>query len=198
VYAPWNATINVGAFADLHQKQLSGFVRGEMDAGKFGKFVADVEGVELQKDWILERKENGNAFQKRLPEWARSAVSVSAGVGLQRECRGTYDFKPRPYVNVDFRPTEKHAKGAMVSLNLVTKKPVDVRPAYALNRNASVEFPVTITAHRSRKPDEEGTPRDDLCFNAHIHGIVMCYKMENIKVGEDGESPLTRSRFSSS
>ena len=52
-YAPWNATVNVGAFADLHAKSLSAFVRGEMDAGKYGTLVADVEGVELQKDWTL-------------------------------------------------------------------------------------------------------------------------------------------------
>lgn len=193
VYAPWNATVNVGAFADLHAKSLSAFVRGEMDAGRYGTLVADVEGVELQKEWTLER--NSNSVFSKWPEWARTSVSVSAGIGLQREARGApFDFKPRPYLNVDLRPTERNAKGAMVTLSLAQNQPVDVRPAYKVDRNCSLEFPVTVTGHHSRKDDGEGTTRDDLCFNAHLHGVVACYKMDNVKIGEDGESPLTRQR----
>lgn len=197
MYAPWNATVNVGAFADLHAKSLSAFVRGEMDAGRYGTLVADVEGVELQKEWTLERssESKGASLFSKWPEWARTSVCVSAGVGLQRESRGApFDFKPRPYLNVDLRPTERNAKGAMVTLSLAQNQPVDVRPAYQVDRNMSLEFPVTVTGHHSRKDDGEGTTRDDLCFNAHLHGVVACYKMDNVKIGEDGESPLTRPR----
>lgn len=192
VYAPWNATVNVGAFADLHQKQLSGFIRGELDAGKFGVLVADVEGIELQKDFVLERS-SGNS---RWPEWARASVSVSAGIGLQNESRSDgpgHNFRPRPYLNVDFRPTERNARGAMISMNLVKNQPVDLRPAYRVSRNLSLEVPVTVTAHHSRKDDGEGTgtTRDDLFVNAHLHGVVASVKMDNVNVGgELGESPI--------
>ena len=190
--------MNVGAFADLHAKSLSAFVRGEMDAGKYGTLVADVEGVELQKEWTLGGADENDAKRStrfKYPDWARTSVAVSAGVGLQRESRGSaFDFKPRPYLNVDLRPTERNAKGAMVTLSLAQNQPVDVRPAYQVDRNMSLEFPVTVTGHHSRKDDGEGTTRDDLCFNAHLHGVVACYKMDNVKIGEDGESPLTRQR----
>lgn len=190
MYAPWNATVNVGAFADLHQKQLSGFVRGEMDAGKFGVLVADVEGAEVQRDFTLQKGEG--KIMSKWPEWARSTLSLSAGIGLQNESRGdgTLNFRPRPYLNVDLRPTDRNAKGAMISMNLVQNQPVDLRPSYKIDRNVSVEFPVTVTCHHSRKDDGAGVTRDDLFLNAHVHGLVMSYKMDNVKVGEDGESPL--------
>jgi hypothetical protein len=190
--------VNVGAFADLHAKSLSAFVRGEMDAGKYGTLVADVEGVELQKEWTLGGADENDAKRStrfKYPDWARTSVAVSAGVGLQRESRGSaFDFKPRPYLNVDVSPTERGARGAMVSLSLARGQPVDLRPAYRVDRNCSLEFPVTVTGHHSRADDGEGTTRDDLCFNAHVHGAVACYKMDNVKIGEDGESPLTRPR----
>ena len=52
-YKPWNAQLNLGAFVDLGANTVSGFSRLEVDAGKVGKVVADVEGVEVQKDWHL-------------------------------------------------------------------------------------------------------------------------------------------------
>jgi len=189
--------VNVGAFADLHAKSLSAFVRGEMDAGNLGTLVADVEGVELQKEWHVTRatEDEPKSWRSKWPDWARTSVALSVGIGLQRESRGApFDFKPRPYLNVDLRPTERSARGAMVSLSLAQGQPVDLRPAYRVDRNAELEFPVTVTGHYSRKDDGEGTTRDDVCFNAHLHGVVACYKMDNVKVGEDGESPLTRPR----
>ena len=50
---------------------------------------------------------------------------------------------------------------------------------------------MTVTGHHSRADDGEGTTRDDLCFNAHVHGAVACYKMDNAKI-EDGESSRRR------
>ena len=149
--------MNVGAFADLHAKSLSAFVRGEMDAGKYGTLVADVEGVELQKEWMLGGADENDAKRStrfKYPDWARTSVAVSAGVGLQRESRGSaFDFKPRPYLNVDVSPTERGARGAMVSLSLARGQPVDLRPAYRVDRNCSLEFPVTVTGHHSRADD---------------------------------------------
>ena len=168
--------MNVGAFVDVAQKQVSGFVRGEMDAGKYGVVVADVEGVELQKEWTVGEGDLGG----RWPAWAASSISVSAGLGFQRESRGEPDFNPRPYVNVDVRPSERNAKGAMVSLSLANGQPVDFRPALTLDRHRSVEFPITITGHRTREEDEDcGLKRDDAYFNVHLHGVVGCYKFEN-------------------
>ena len=188
--------MNVGAFADLRAKSLSAFARGEMDAGKFGTLVADVEGVELQKEWyIAANRDAPPSWRSKWPDWARASVALSLGLGLQRESRGApFDFKPRPYLNVDVRPTERGARGAMVSLSLAQGQPVDLRPAYRVDRNTELEFPVTVTGHYSRRDDGEGTTRDDLCFDARLHGVVACYKMDNIKVGKDGESPLTRPR----
>ncbi len=178
MYAPANVTVNVGAFVDCTRKQISGFVRGEMDAGKYGVLVADAEGVELQKEWTLG---GGGDF----PEWASSTLSVSAGVGLQREARGAADFNPRPYVNFDVRPTETRAKGAMVSLSLAQGQPVDLRPADAIDRNASVEFPVTVTGHHARKVDADGTKRDDAFLNAHLHGVVGYWKFETTRIDDE-------------
>ena len=123
--------MNVGAFVDVAQKQVSGFVRGEMDAGKYGVVVADVEGVELQKEWTVGEGDLGG----RWPAWAASTISVSAGLGFQRESRGEPDFNPRPYVNVDVRPSERNAKGAMVSLSL-RQRPARRLPPRAHPRQA--------------------------------------------------------------
>lgn len=54
-----------------------------MDAGRCGTVVADVEGVELQKEWTL----SAGA--------AESQLSVAAGIGITTG---------RPYINVDIRP----------------------------------------------------------------------------------------------
>ena len=171
--------MNVGAFVDVAQKQVSGFVRGQMDAGKYGVVVADVEGVELQKEWTVSE----GALGGRWPAWAASTVSVSAGLGFQRESRGEPDFNPRPYVNFDVRPSERNAKGAMVSLSLVNGQPVDLRPALAVDRHRSVEFPITITGHHLRAEDVDcGLKRDDAYFNAHLHGVVGCYKFDNSEI----------------
>ena len=73
-------------------------------------------------------------------------------------------------------------------MNLVKNQPVDLRPAYRVSRNLSLEVPVTVTAHHSRKDDGEGTgtTRDDLFVNTHLHGVVASVKMDNVNVGARG------------
>ena len=66
-YKPWNAQLNLGVFVDLGANTVSGFSRLEVDAGKVGKVVADVEGVEVQKDWHLPW------------EWAEGRLELSRG-----------------------------------------------------------------------------------------------------------------------
>ena len=92
-------------------RQVAERVRARRERMRTYDAAADAEGVELQKEWTPNRIEP--VFSK-WPE-ARTSVSVSAGIGL-REARGApFDFKPRPYLNVDLRPTERNAKGAMVT-----------------------------------------------------------------------------------
>ena len=180
-YKPWNAQLNLGAFVDLGANTVSGFSRLEVDAGKVGKVVADVEGVEVQKDWHLPW------------EWAEGRLELSAGVGLQRETRGGPDFKPRPYVNVDFRPAETPFRAAMVSWSLVKDQPIEMRPKYDVSPNVSVEFPLTLTGHVFASKDSAGrverTPRggsvkEDGCLKLHAHGAVVSYKFGVTQVDE--------------
>ena len=180
-YKPWNAQLNLGAFVDLGANTVSGFSRLEVDAGKVGKVVADVEGVEIQKDWHLPW------------EWAEGRLELSAGIGLQRETRGGPDFKPRPYLNVDFRPAETPFRAAMVSWSLVKDQPIEMRPKYDVSPNVSVEFPLTLTGHVFAAKDSAGrverTPRggsvkEDGCLKLHAHGAVVSYKFGVTQVDE--------------
>lgn len=180
-YKPWNAQLNLGAFVDLGANTVSGFSRLEVDAGKVGKVVADVEGVEVQKDWHLPW------------EWAEGRLELSAGIGLQRETRGGPDFKPRPYLNVDFRPAETPFRAAMVSWSLVKDQPIEMRPKYDVSPNVSVEFPLTLTGHVFAAKDSAGrveqTPRggsvkEDGCLKLHAHGAVVSYKFGVTQVDE--------------
>ena len=60
----------------------------------------------------------------------------------------------------------------MVSLSLANGQPV-IRPL-TLDRHRGVEFPITITGHRTREEDEDcGLKRDDAYFNVHLHGVVV-------------------------
>ena len=181
-YKPWNAQLNLGAFVDLGANTVSGFSRLEVDAGKVGKVVADVEGVEVQKDWHLPW------------EWAEGRLELSAGIGLQRETRGGPDFKPRPYLNVDFRPAETPFRAAMVSWSLVKDQPIEMRPKYDVSPNVSVEFPLTLTGHVFTAKDPQTgrdvrTPRgsnakEDGCLKLHAHGAVVSYKFGVTSVDE--------------
>lgn len=181
-YKPWNAQLNLGAFVDLGANTVSGFSRLEVDAGKVGKVVADVEGVEVQKDWHLPW------------EWAEGRLELSAGIGLQRETRGGPDFKPRPYLNVDFRPAETPFRAAMVSWSLVKDQPIEMRPKYDVSPNVSVEFPLTLTGHVFPAKDPQTgrdvrTPRgsnakEDGCLKLHAHGAVVSYKFGVTRVDE--------------
>jgi len=147
-----------------------------------GKVVADVEGVEVQKDWHLPW------------EWAEGRLELSAGIGLQRETRGGPDFKPRPYLNVDFRPAETPFRAAMVSWSLVKDQPIEMRPKYDVSPNVSVEFPLTLTGHVFTAKDPQTgrdvrTPRgsnakEDGCLKLHAHGAVVSYKFGVTSVDE--------------
>ena len=155
-----------------------------MDAGNIGKVVADVEGVEIQKDWHLPW------------EWAEGRLELSAGLGLQREVRGGSDFKPRPYVNVDFRPAETPFRAAMVSWSLVKDQPIEMRPKYDVSPNVSVEFPLTLTGHvfpagkdatgRAERTPRGGSVKEDGCLKLHAHGAVVSYKFGVTQIDELG------------
>jgi hypothetical protein len=183
-YKPWNAQLNLGAFVDLGANTVSGFSRLEVDAGNIGKVVADVEGVEIQKDWHLPW------------EWAEGRLELSAGLGLQREVRGGSDFKPRPYVNVDFRPAETPFRAAMVSWSLVKDQPIEMRPKYDVSPNVSVEFPLTLTGHvfpagkdatgRAERTPRGGSVKEDGCLKLHAHGAVVSYKFGVTQIDELG------------
>ena len=143
-----------------------------MDAGKYGVVVADVEGVELQKEWTVGEATSAVDGPRgpRAPFRFRRARPA-------RIPRRTHSTPGPTSTSTYARPSA--TPRAMVSLSLA-QQPVDFRPALTLDRHRSVEFPITITGHRTREEDEDcGLKRDDAYFNVHLHGVVGCYKFEN-------------------
>lgn len=161
---PWRTTVNLGAFVDVRQKTVSAFSRVEVDAGRAGTVVADVEGAELQKEWNVPLGH------------ADGQLSVAAGVGFTTR---------RPYVAVDFRAARRPTKAAMVALKLSQGDKVDIRPALPISRHVSVEAPVTLTAERVRSTNaESGTVEEKLDhLKVHAHGAIACVKLDNLVWG---------------
>uniref|UniRef100_A0A7S0X356 Uncharacterized protein n=1 Tax=Mantoniella antarctica TaxID=81844 RepID=A0A7S0X356_9CHLO len=160
---PWRTTVNLGAFVDVRHKTVSGFSRVEVDAGKCGTLVGDIDGLELQKDW-------------RVPLGAaESQLSLSVGVGVTTL---------KPYINIDIRPIRRAVKAATAGWKLyTTDNGLDLQPSIPLSRNASITVPLTLSTGKIRAINIEGLEGDRIDHvKLHAHGAIACYKFPSFVI----------------
>ena len=60
-------------------------------------------------------------------------VSIAVGCGLGPR-PNRVDFKPRPYLNVDFRPTTRAMKTVVVASSLARGESVNARPSWKASK----------------------------------------------------------------